>query len=506
MLNYQLITRRLLLSSMAAQIFEAVCQKSPYAFWFDSSRHEPGEARFSFMGLSGGPEAYRVEGFVGGATTILRSGSEPELVNDNIFHFLEERLASTTVRTDDVLPFEFHGGFVGWLGYELMAITEKVPGHAGPIADAVLLFADRFIAIDHLTGELYLAALHRGDSMDAEAWLAGTQAVLQGLATQKPLSETPLCLLKIEDVEPFLLHAKAAYLEQIAQAKQQILDGESYEICLTNRVRVPLVSSTEQELFNAYLGLRQINPAPYAAFLHFGVVTVLCSSPERFLKVAPNGVVETKPIKGTMRRGKDSWEDDANRKKLLEDQKFFSENLMIVDLLRNDLTRTCVPGSVHVPSLMHVESYSTVHQLVSTIRGVLKCSPIRCIMGCFPGGSMTGAPKKRTLEIIHGLEEAPRGIYSGVIGYLSLNGAIDLNIVIRTAVIHKDMAEIGVGGAIIHLSDAEEEYEEMLLKALAPFSAIAPLTAFVPVTEPQSIELEVEDECNARSGTWILPF
>jgi len=137
------------------------------------------------------------------------------------------------------------------------------------------------------------------------------------------------------------------------------------------------------------------------------------------------------------------------------------------------LSRTCVPGTVHVPALMQVESYATVHQLVSTIRGDLEQPAVRCVAQCFPGGSMTGAPKRRTLEIINALEGSPRGIYSGAIGYFSLNGTVDLNVVIRTVVLDGSIAEIGAGGAVIHLSDAEEEYDEMLLKALAPFSAVA---------------------------------
>ena len=488
-MKYQLASRKLPWSSSPARIYEALFLAAPYAFWLDSSRHEAGQARFSFLGAGDGPESYRLQGAAQGVTTLYCAGKEPEHLAEDIFTILEQHLASTTAQEEESLPFEFRGGFVGYFGYELMALTERVHGHASVVADAEFLFVDRFLAIDHAAGDVYLVALHHGNEAGVKAWFDSVEDVIRTLSPLDRVCEHVPPLLASRDVEPFLLHDKASYLRQIAVAKQKIIEGESYEVCLTNRVRVPLASPTRHEIFNAYLALRQINPAPYACLLHFGQVSILSSSPERFLKIGSDGVVETKPIKGTTRRSADKVEDESNRQQLLNDQKFFSENLMIVDLLRNDLTRSCVPGSVHVPSLMHVESYATVHQLVSTIRGTLSQSPVCCIVNCFPGGSMTGAPKKRTLEIIDSLEEAPRGIYSGVIGYLSVNGAVDLNIVIRTVVIQGNVAEIGVGGAIIHLSDPEEEYHEMLLKALAPFSALALLAA--PSTKEQRMELNV---------------
>jgi para-aminobenzoate synthetase len=476
-LNYQLISRKISFTFSTESIFEKLFMGAPYAFWLDSSRHEPGLARFSFLGAGDGPESYRIESFIKCGTRLVRANGETEEVDLDVFSFLDQRLASDSVQTNPTLPFDFRGGFVGYFGYELMAVTEQVSGHESTMADATLLFVDRFIAVDHATEELYLVALHHGDSTASMAWCDYVEDVLRIRMPSKKQCYVPARLLDPCDVEPFLLHDKAAYLSRIALARQKILEGESYEVCLTNRVRVPLSSDASGDIFRTYLALRQLNPAPYACLLRFGSATVLCSSPERFLKISSDGVVESKPIKGTTRRGANEAEDESNKQHLLADEKFFSENLMIVDLLRNDLSRSCVPGSVHVPALMQVESYATVHQLVSTIRGVLEQSPVRCIAGCFPGGSMTGAPKRRTLEIIDDLEGVPRGIYSGAIGYLSLNGAADLNIVIRTVVIHDAVAEIGVGGAIIHLSDPEEEYEEILLKALAPFSAIASLAA-----------------------------
>jgi anthranilate/para-aminobenzoate synthase component I/branched-subunit amino acid aminotransferase/4-amino-4-deoxychorismate lyase len=486
-MTFDCVVQRVKTSFQAADIFRSLFVNSARSYWLDSSRVNTGYARFSFMGDDSGPHAHVLNHRVGQSTTVELPSGETITHNTDIFSFLDSTLSDNNVRIQTDLPFEFRGGYVGYLGYELMAITEHVEGRTSPLPDAQLLFSDRFLAIDHLDNTLYLVALHDGDPSGAQYWIESTCDQLKSVVSRPAPQKAEIC--QPTAVQKYLLHDKSRYLANIGQCQEKIKAGESYEICLTNRVQIPLRSHGEQEVFETYLILRETNPAPYACFIKNKAFSILCSSPERFLKIDRGGEVEARPIKGTMPRDENPERDEVNRTALSEDKRFFSENLMIVDLLRNDLSRSCIPGTISVPALMKVESYATVHQLVSTIRGTLQSSVTRCVAGCFPGGSMTGAPKKRTLEILNDIEGVPRGIYSGAIGYLSLNATADLNIVIRTIVITPTMAEIGVGGAITYLSDAEQEYDEMILKALAPFSAMRRLIEQPTPGEPHSEQM-----------------
>ncbi|MGW0892489.1 aminodeoxychorismate synthase component I [Saccharopolyspora sp. NPDC002578] len=429
----------------AEAAFAQLHAASADAFWLDSSRVRPGLSRFSYLGDAAGPLAEVVRHRVG-------PGQE------SIFDRLRRELARRHVHAPEV-PFDFVGGYVGYFGYELKAECGSPNRHVADTPDAIWVFADRFLVVDHEQRTTYLVALSGPGSGvdDARRWLTGTESALARLRPL-PAPDTG----GGADVAPLL--DRDAYRRDVARCQEHLLAGESYEICLTTSAAIPPRGSA----FDAYRRLRALNPAPYSAFLSFGAVEVACSSPERFLKIS-DGIAEAKPIKGTAPRGDTPEQDERSRAELAADPKSRAENLMIVDLLRNDLGRVCRPGSVQVPVLRDVESYRTVHQLVSTVRGELADGrdALDCVRACFPGGSMTGAPKLRTMELIDELEGTARGVYSGALGFLSCNGNADLNIVIRTLVRSGGDWRVGAGGAVVLASDPTAEYEEMLLKALA---------------------------------------
>jgi para-aminobenzoate synthetase len=412
-------------------IFRNLFSSERYAFWLDSSLVSE-RSRFSYMGT--GREVLPAP-FLGSLDRGLRN-----------------------IQVDaPPLPFGFIGGYVGYLGYELKSECGAPGNHRSTFPDAMLLRVDRFLVVDHAENTLWIVSCDEPDQ-DTEGRLA---ALKTGAPASSPCAPAQFTLAIERD----------HYLRLIAECQSRIAAGESYEICLTNQLRV----QTDVSPLAYYETLRNLNPAPHSAFLHFDDIDIACSSPERFLRIDAGGNVESRPIKGTIRRGNTPEEDAALRAALAISEKNRAENLMIVDLTRNDLARVCLPGSVHVPQIMQVETYATVHQLVSTIAGRLApgVTAIDCIRATFPGGSMTGAPKLRTLEILDELEPEARGIYSGSIGYIGFNGVTDLNIVIRTAVFRHGVATIGVGGAIVYQSNAEDEWDEMLLKAQAPLRAFS---------------------------------
>lgn len=462
---WRVYSRRVAVHPDPEETFRALFYEDPAAFWLDSSLTDPELARFSFMGNSSGRNAALIRYFTRGTRVCVRQGGHDIEVRDALFPFLKSWLAARACSAPE-LPFNFNGGFVGYFGYELKEECGARRRHDFVAPDCSLVFADRFLAFDHRERVVYAVCAGRGaDEPEAEAWLCDMERALGAIpgpqARCEPASQSHVVFVPDQ--------SRAEYLTSVDRCLEHIGQGESYEICLTTQLR----ASTDVEPLCYYRMLRQVNPAPYAAFLKTPDVTAASSSPECFLKVHPDGRVESKPIKGTIRRGASAAEDTILRESLRTDAKTRAENLMIVDLVRNDLGTVCEVGGVSVPRLMGVDSYATVHQLVSTITGRLRpgLTALDCIQRAFPGGSMTGAPKLRTMELIDELEPAARGVYSGALGYVGLNGSADLSIVIRTAVFCEGQVSIGTGGAIVSLSEQSAEFEELLLKSRALIDA-----------------------------------
>ncbi|MFC3987146.1 aminodeoxychorismate synthase component I [Actinoplanes siamensis] len=459
--RYRLVVEELPTAYDTEKVFEELFGDQPFAFWLDSSRPDPRLGRFSVLGATGGPLAEVVTADVTAGTVTVRSGRGVHRVVRPLLDWLDDRLRAAEVTGGEQLPFDFRGGWVGYLGYELKAQCGARPAHRSPYPDASLLFADRCVVVDHDTSTTYLLALHLGDEGPARDWLAATRARVERLAgvrSRPPAAPEPVTA----PVSP--RHDRRAYLDLVESCRRAIAAGESYEICLTNQLQV----ETTLDVWPAYTALRRANPAPFAALLRLGDLSVLSTSPERFLRVDGERRVEARPIKGTRPRGRSPEQDEELRRDLAGCEKDRAENLMIVDLLRNDLAQVAAIGSVAVPELFAVETYATVHQLISTVTARLRPdrSPVDCVRAAFPGGSMTGAPKLRTMEIIDRLEEGPRGIYSGAIGYFSLSGAVDLSIAIRTLVAEPGRVGYGVGGAVVAMSDPVAEFDETAVKAL----------------------------------------
>ncbi|MFF5144566.1 aminodeoxychorismate synthase component I [Streptomyces sp. NPDC013157] len=471
---YRLHTRQIAGAVDTEAAFTRLFAASPRAFWLDSSLVEEGRSRFSFLGDDSGPLAEFVRYDVtAGRCAVERAGRPPRKVSASVFDYLKRQLSSRRVDADG-LPFDFTGGYVGYFGYETKADCGSPNRHRADTPDACWLFADRLIAVDHEEDITYAVCLAENSpqaARAAEEWLTDTLAQLSFLAPAAPPSAPPAAAEPdLAAAEPWLVRDRAAYLADIEACRRELRAGTSYEVCLTDAARLP----APPDPYAFYRELRRVNPAPYAAFLRFGDLDVAGSSPERFLRITRDGVAEARPIKGTAPRGATPFEDARLRDALAADAKTRAENLMIVDLLRNDLGRVCRTGTVRVPRLMATESYATVHQLVSTVTGRLRAGTdaVDCVRACFPGGSMTGAPKLRTMEIIDGLETEARGVYSGALGYLGCSGGADLNIVIRTAVMAGGRMQLGAGGAIVLDSDPAAEYDEMLLKTAAQMRAL----------------------------------
>ncbi|MGB4057794.1 MAG: aminodeoxychorismate synthase component I, partial [Alphaproteobacteria bacterium] len=355
----------------------------------------------------------------------------------------------------------FQGGIAGLFGYDLARGLETLPEKSlrNPMMpDMALGLYDRLIAFDHIKKKAWIV-VQASDKEDAEQKRA---EVFSELKPKPSASLPPLAKFGEKKLTWQPLYKKDEYKADIQKIIDYIRAGDLFQANLSQRFEAVL--PPDYNPFAHYLTLRTVNPAPFAAYMNIGGVIIASASPEQFLSVE-DGIVTTRPIKGTIPRGQNKEDDAANRKKLESSFKDRAENIMIVDLLRNDLSKVCEPNSIELVDLCKTESFASVHHLVSTIRGKLKKTPMELLRACFPGGSITGAPKIRAMEIIEELEPLRRGPYCGSIGWVGFDGAMDSNILIRTLVYQGNRVSLQTGGGITAQSNPEEEYEETLVKA-----------------------------------------
>jgi para-aminobenzoate synthetase len=475
-----------------AAAFVALHGDARRAFWLDSASTEGDFARWSYMGAAELPGDRCIRYDVGRRELTVEHDGHVERHTASVLEWLEDELAACGEVSGSELPVPFTSGVVGYLGYELKAELDGAPGPRSPLADAALLSCQRWLAFDHQRQRVWLLS-REPDALASARWLDTTAAVLADLGPAPP--PAPARERGGPPLRFVLARGRARYLADIDVCQDRIRSGETYEVCLTNQLVGPPITRP----LDAYRILRARNPAPMAAYLRFDELSVLSCSPELFLHIDAEGRIVTKPIKGTIARGATPAADEAAKARLASSEKDRAENLMIVDLMRNDLGRVCEIGSLEVPALMRIESFASVHQLVSTVTGTLAAGlgPVDCLRATFPGGSMTGAPKLRTMEIIEELEGSARGVYSGCIGHLGALGmrsATSLSIAIRTAVCTPASTTVGVGGAVVALSDPEDELDEILLKGDAVLQGLAaaetgdPTALIVDVGEPAFLE------------------
>ncbi len=457
----------------------------PYLFLLDSAGGNPELGRYSMLAWRPRWEFLAKDGV---ASAGPPGAAEP--LEGPVLAELERTLAVFAAAVTDEggpsdMPPVFKGGAVGFFAYELLHEIEAVTPSAAPglgVADCHLLFCDLALITDEAAGRSWLVGNGWGDS-DTEAraeCLAMLEAARAACVSaearergEEPVHPVTGGRLRGEDLERHGVRALTEpehYLDLVQRAREHIFAGDVFELCLTQRFDTEFDGAG----IDLYEAMRTINPAPMAAYLRYPELEVLSCSPERFLRVDAERWVETRPIKGTRPRGRDTLEDEALAVDLATALKDGAENVMIVDLARNDLGRVCEFGTVSVPALRVVERYQSVFQLVSVVRGRLRrdATPVQLLKATFPGGSMTGAPKVEAMRLISAMEDSRRGIFSGAIGYINYSGELDLNIVIRTIVKRGEALSFHTGGAVTSDSTPAEEYQETLDKAWALVWAI----------------------------------
>ncbi|MFZ5930016.1 MAG: aminodeoxychorismate synthase component I [Pseudomonadota bacterium] len=429
-----------------------------WSMLLDSAQQDGGQGRYSYICVN----PYR--------TLMVRGGQlfvDDLAVQNEPFAQLENMLGRNRLPMLPGLP-SFQGGAAGYIGYEMGRFLEPVPVPGTDdmhLPDMALGFYDQIIAFDGMERRAWIVTQDVG-GRDQRVRLGRLHAMLVA-ARAAPL---PAIAGRFDIGKWKANFSQYEYAHAVAKVIDFILDGDIFQANIAQRFTLGLGPRFDR--YGFYRRLREVNPAPFSAFLEMGAFAIASSSPERFLKIE-NGKVEARPIKGTRPRGMNSGQDAALARALMESEKDRAENVMIVDLLRNDLSRVCQDGSVDVPALCLLESFASVHHLVSTVTGVLRpgLGPVDVLRAAFPGGSITGAPKIRAMQIIAQLEPHIRGPYCGCLGYIDFDGGMDMNIAIRTIAMNAHQAVFHAGGGIVADSAPMDEYAESLDKARALFTA-----------------------------------
>jgi len=413
------------------------------------------------------------------AAVVRRKGEDAGDALDDVRRLLTPRAAQALPG----LP-PFQTGALGYIAYEWGRTLERISAPRYDdldLPDVVFGVYDWVIAWDHEASRAWVIARDEANKRRALDLLGAPERVASQAApveVRESLERPPSYPVEADWIDPSLglrsSFTHAGYLDAVNRVRDYIYAGDIFQANLSQRFEAALVESP----WNLYRRLRTRNPAPFAAFIEVPECAVLSASPERFMRVDADGRVETRPIKGTRPRGIGPEHDAALGRALTESAKDRAENLMIVDLIRNDLSRVCEPGSVRVRELFALEHFATVHHLVSTVVGTLSpgLDGLDLLRASFPGGSITGAPKIRAMEIIAELEPSVRGVYCGAIGYLSVTGELDTNIAIRTALARDGRVYLNAGGGIVADSDAEQEYQETFHKARGIIDALVTST------------------------------
>jgi len=423
----------------------------PWPVWLDSGFPGSGGGRYDIISA----DPYRTLESRDGLNTLTEGGGAATTERGDPLRMLRSALGERETPIGD-LPF--CGGAIGFLGYDLARSLGGLPPRAGLAGwpDMAVGVYDWAVVVDHASRRSYFVRAGRDPRTD-RGWQTALRRLLAASGTV-PLPAAPGGELTDAGM------SRAAYARRFARIKRYIRDGDCYQVNFAQR----FIARASQDAWTLYQRMRLQNPAPYSALLEYPFGQVLSSSPEQFLHLH-NGRVQTRPIKGTRRRGHSAEEDMALRAQLLSSEKDRAENVMIVDLLRNDLGKVCRPGSIAVPALFQIESFATVHHLVSTVTGRLRedADALDLIAACFPGGSITGAPKRRAMQIIDELEPVRREVYCGNVIRLGFDGNLDSSITIRTALMHDGSLYYWAGGGIVADSDCAAEYQESLDKAAA---------------------------------------